>query len=82
MLFDETQRIDRPTRLTPARRVWDGYVRGIPDCWVVVARDEQDLFDWFECEEVALEAAPLRLCRAILDDDMLLIAGGELDQAL
>jgi hypothetical protein len=48
-------------------------VRGIPDCWVVVARDEADLEAWIEAESLALEASPLRVCRAVLDDDLLIL---------
>lgn len=68
-----------PARSSGARLVWDGYVRGHPDCWVVVARDEWELADWFRSEEVALEAAPLRICRAILDDDVLILEDSDLD---
>ncbi len=77
MQFHETRQLDRPIRLTPARRVWDGIVKGAPDCWVVVAREEQDLADWFESEELAIGAAPLRICRAILDDDVLVLTGND-----
>jgi hypothetical protein len=59
--------------------VWDGFVRGNPDCWVVVARDERDLVDWIRWEELALEAAPLRICRAILEDDVLVLEDSAVD---
>jgi hypothetical protein len=46
---------------------------------VVVARDERDLAEWFQSEEVALDAAPLRICRAILDDDVLILEDSDLE---
>jgi hypothetical protein len=74
MLFERSQLRDLPLRSPATRRVWDGLVRGIPDCWVFVARDEEDLADWMRSEELAVEEAPLRICRAIVDDDLLLLA--------
>lgn len=56
------------------QRVWDGVVRGLPDCWVVVPRDDADLVDWLESELAAVDAAPLRICSAILDDDLLVLS--------
>jgi hypothetical protein len=73
MQFERSDLEARPSPARVARRVWDGYVRGNPDCWVVVARDERDLIDWFRCEDLATEAAPLRICRAILDDGVLVL---------
>jgi len=46
---------------------------------VVVARDERELADWFRAEELALEAAPLRICRAILDDGVLILEDSDLE---
>ena len=43
----------------------------------VVARDEADIADWLECEELAVEAAPLRMCRAIVDDDLIVLTDTE-----
>jgi hypothetical protein len=59
--------------------VWGGFVRGNPDCWVVVARDEWELAEWCQSETFALEAAPLRICRAILDDGVLLLEKPDLE---
>ena len=73
MLFERSQLTDRPLRSRSTRRVWDGLVRSIPDCWVVVARDDEDLVDWMHSVELAVEEAPLRICRAILDDDLLVL---------
>jgi len=74
MLFERSELRDRPLRSPSTRRVWDGLVRGVPDCWVVVARDEEDIADWTHAEELAIEEAPLRICRAIVDDDLLVLA--------
>jgi hypothetical protein len=46
---------------------------------VVVARDERELADWIRSEELALEATPLRICRAILDDDVLILEDSDLE---
>lgn len=77
MLSERSQLRDRPLRPRSARRVWAGLVRGIPDCWVVVARDDEDLYDWVHSEELAVEEAPLRICRAIVDDDLLVLADSD-----
>jgi hypothetical protein len=73
MLFVNSSRGVLANRTRDSRRVWDGTVRGVPDCWVVVARDESDLADWVECEERAVEAAPLRICSAIVEDGVLVL---------
>jgi hypothetical protein len=39
----------------------------------VVPRDEYELIEWFRSEEVALESAPMRVCRTILDDGVLVL---------
>jgi hypothetical protein len=69
----------RTTRSRARRLVWDGYVRGHPDCWVVVARDEGDLAEWLQAEELALDAVPLRICRAILDDDNVILEDSDVE---
>jgi len=79
MQIERTHPRTRPARSTAARLVWDGYVRGHPDCWVVVARDERELAEWFRSEGLALDAAPLRICRAILDDDVLILEDSDLE---
>jgi len=73
MQFERPDLDTRLDRSRTARRVWGGQVHGHPDCWVVVPRDEQDLLEWDHWEDVALEAAPLRICRAILDDGVLVL---------
>ncbi len=76
---------ERPERRLPrirgraTQRVWDGLVRGLPDCWVVVPRDDADLIDWLESELCAVDEAPLRICSAILDDDRLVLTGPDDD---
>ena len=79
MEFERPHLKGRSAHSGATRRVWNGHVRGNPDCWVVVARDERDLADWLLCEELALEASPLRICRAILDDDVLVLEDSDLD---
>jgi hypothetical protein len=78
MHIERTHPARRRSRHVTARRVWAGFVRGTPDCWVVVARDEYDLVEWFHAEEAALDASPLRICRAILDDGVLLLEPADL----
>lgn len=80
MHFERADLDDRFVRNRAARRVWDGLVRGLPDCWVVVARDERDLAEWMECEMAAVDEAPLRICRAILDDDVLVLSPTDEDE--
>jgi len=81
MLFERSQLRDRPLRSPSTRRVWDGLVHGMPDCWVVVARDEDDFADWANSEALAVEEAPLRICRAIVGDDLLVLAETDDDGA-
>ena len=58
---------ERPERRLPrirgraTQRVWDGLVRGLPDCWVVVPRDDADLIDWLESELCAVDEATGRI---------------------
>ncbi len=73
MQFERSELCPRPSRTQTAPRVWSGTVHGQPDCWVVVARDDRDLMEWEHWEDLALEVAPLRICRAILDDGVLLL---------
>lgn len=77
MLFARSDRGTCTGRARDARRVWDGSVRGVPDYWVVVPHDERDLADWLESEAVAVEAAPLRICSAIVDDGVLVLTDRE-----
>ena len=74
MQFERSDLCPRASHAGASRRVWDGFVRGNPDRWVVVTRDEYELVEWEHCEDLATEAAPLRICRAILDDDVLVLA--------
>jgi len=77
MQFERSDLGPRGSHSRVSGRVWDGFVRGNPDCWVVVPRDERELLEWEHCEELALEAAPLRICRAILDDGVLVLEDSE-----
>ena len=45
-----------------------------------VAPGESDLAEWLLCEAVAVEHAPLRICRAILDDDVLVLEETEIEE--
>lgn len=78
MQFERSNLRDRPSHST-SRRVWDGFVQGNPDCWVVVPHDDEDLLDWFRAEGLALESAPLRICRAILGDGVLVLEDSDVD---
>ena len=77
MLTERTHGMDMRPGCPTARRVWDGFVRGHADCWVVVPRDEWELAEWSRCEDEAVTSVPLRLCRAILDDGWLVLAPDE-----
>jgi len=79
MLFEETDLMYSLPRQNIRRRVLDGVVQGRPDCWVVVAREERDLEDWFQSEEQAVEAVPLRMCTAVLDNGDLILDDSESD---
>ena len=73
MQYESFHPAERRTKTRTPRRVLEGLVRGIPDCWVVVPRDEYELIEWLRSEEVALESAPMRVCRTILDDGVLVL---------
>jgi hypothetical protein len=79
MQFERTPLKNRLPHSEAARRVWTGYVHGHPDCWVVVTRNDRELAEWFRSETIALDAARLKICRAILDDDVLLIEDSDLE---
>ena len=74
MLFEDLDPGRVPARQQIGSRVVGGTVEGQSDCWVVVAREERDLDDWLRSEEQAIEAAPLRMCRAVLDNGDLILA--------
>ena len=80
MQYESFQSTERVPEVGTPRRVLDGLVRGIPDCWVMVPRDEYELIEWFRSEEVALESAPMRVCRAILDDGLLVLEELQVDE--
>ncbi len=44
-----------------------------------MARKEQDLEDWFQSEEQAVEVAPLRMCTAVLDNGNLILDDSDAD---
>ena len=79
MRFEEMELIPRLPRQKIGRRVLDGFVQGPADCWVVVAREEQDLEDWCQSEEQAVEVAPLRICTAVLDNGDLILDDSDSD---
>ncbi len=79
MLFEETDLLYSLPRQKIGRRVLDGGVEGRPDCWVVVAREEKDLEDWFRSEEQAVEVVPLRMCTAVLDNGNLILDDSDSD---
>ncbi len=82
MLFERPQTSFPRLRGRDTRRVWDGWVKGLPDCWVVVPRDDADLIDWLESELAAVAEAPLRICRAIVDDGLLVLSDSDVDADL
>ena len=73
MLFEKMDFVHGLPRQRIGRRVLDGFVQGRADCWVVVAREEQDLEDWMQSEEQAIEVAPLRICTAVLENGDLIL---------
>ena len=73
MLFEDMDLVHRLPLQKIGRRVLDGFVQGRADCWVVVAREERDLEDWFQSEEQAVEVAPLRMCTAVLANGDLIL---------
>ena len=77
MHYEPSMAVDRPARERNAGRVWEGTVHGVTDWWVVVARDERELEEWVVSEQEAVEVAPLRVCRAIVGDDSLVIGAGD-----
>ena len=79
MRFEEMDLIRRSPRQSIGRRPLNGFVQGHADCWVVVAREEQDLEDWCQSEEQAVEVAPLRICTAVLDNGNLILDDGNPD---
>ena len=56
------------------RLVWDGWVAGRPDCWLLVPRSEDDLDDWLYSEASATEVAPLRVCRELCADGTVVLS--------
>ncbi len=81
MRFEEMDLIHRLPRQKIGQRVLDGFVQGPADCWVVVAREERDLEDWFQSEEQAVEVAPLRMCTAVLDNGNLILDDSDSDRS-
>lgn len=83
MLFEETEPgREIASRGMRSRRVWDGLVRGNHEYWVVVAREGEDMAEWLRPDEKGLESTPLRVCRAILDDDVLVLGEDDFDYEL
>ena len=81
MLFEDMDLAQRLPQRCASRRILDGIVQGQPDCWVVVAREERDLEEWLQSEEQAVEAVPLRMCTAVLDNGDLILDGSGNDPA-
>ena len=77
MLFERPEANFPRIRGSATQRVWDGLVKGLPDCWVVVPRDDADLLDWLESELAAVDEVPLRICTAIVDDDVLVLSDSQ-----
>ena len=77
MLFERPEASFPRIRGRATQRVWDGVVKGSPDHWVVVPRDDADLIDWLESELAAVDEVPLRICSAIVDDDLLVLSDSE-----
>lgn len=81
MPFEDIDLGLRLPRRGVSRRVLDGIVQGRPDCWVVVAREERDLEEWLQFEEQAVEAVPLRICTAVLENGDLILDDSQNDPA-
>jgi len=58
----------------------DGYVTDRNDFWVLVGREDEDTVGMMLGESLAVGEPPLRICRAILDDDVLLIGDSDPEQ--
>jgi len=58
------------------RRVWTGLVRGQREAWILIDRTGEALGGWFEDDG---GPTPLRMCRAVLDDGVLILGGGNAD---
>jgi hypothetical protein len=71
----ETREPEELNLAAVTRRVWEGWVDGRPDCWVLVPRDEADLEEWLYSEASATEVVPLRVCRELSDDGRVVLSG-------
>lgn len=73
-LTHETQESDELNLAVATRRVWEGWVDGRPECWVLVPRDEADLEEWLYSEASATEVVPLRVCRELGGDGRVVLS--------
>ena len=73
MLFEDGDLLPRLPGPRTGWRTLDRILGDPPAGWVVVGRTEQDLWDWAECEDLAIVSSTLRICTAVLDDGSLVI---------
>jgi hypothetical protein len=75
MLSERSSSKSHPaSRRVEARRGVDGLIVGSREVWLVVAHGAEDLEDLLTAEP---DEAPLRLCRAVLDDDELVLGDAD-----
>ncbi len=73
MLIEDGDLVSHLSRKRTGSRLLDRILGDHPEGWVVVARAEQELWDWAECEELAIDSSTLRICTAVLDDGSVVI---------
>jgi len=67
----EPHRANVGTRSDRNRSIVDGLVTGGTDLWLVVAREGEQIEEWFH-GETGIEVAPLRVCRWLGRDGLVL----------
>ena len=71
MLFESQLGHTPPSPAESGHVVWDGVVHGASDVWIVVAPATDQPIEWCHPDD-ALEITPLRVCRAVAGDRLLL----------
>ncbi len=69
-----------PSDADATREVIDGLLVGDQEVWLIVARRGEDLSEWLEPPDGESEPAPLRICRAVLGDDTLVMGEPDPEQ--
>jgi len=74
MLYQGLHAEYAPRARSDDQPIVDGLLLDNGEIWVVVARNEEDLDGWLD------DGLPLKLCRAVLDDDTLLLGESDPDR--